>query len=102
MQKRTQIAVGIYQYVDQPQISTGIDYARHDVGELVTLTCEGVVRLSSTVNFLRINTLLESHAVNSPPTWPDSTTAWSARDINIDIQFLGEATNSTGEFIDAL
>ncbi len=102
IQKRREITVGQYIYDDQPQISTGIDYARHDVGELVTLTCEGVVRLSSTVNLLRIRTLLESHTVNSPPTWPDSTTDWSARDINIDMQFLGEATNSTGEFIDAL
>ena len=102
IQKRIQVVTGIFAYVDEPQISTGIDYARHDVGEIVTLTCEGVVRLAATYNFLRINTLLESHAVNSPPTWPDSTTAWSARDINIDMQFLGEATNSTGEFIDAL
>jgi hypothetical protein len=103
MQKRRQIAVGIYQYEDQPQISTGIDHARHDVGELVTLKREGVVRLSSTVNILRINALLESHSTSGdPPTWPDSTAAWSASDINIDVQFLGEATNSTGEFIDAL
>jgi hypothetical protein len=102
IQKRRQITVGIYQYDDQPQISTGIDYSRHDVGELVTLTCEGVVRLSSTVNFLRINNLLKRQPNTSPPTWPDTTVNWSASDINIDMQFLGEATNSTGEFIDAL
>jgi len=102
IQKRIQVVTGIFAYVDEPQISTGIDYARHDVGEIVTLTCEGVVRLAATYNVLRIKTLLKRQPNTSPPTWPDTTVNWSASDINIDMQFLGEATNSTGEFIDAL
>jgi hypothetical protein len=89
-------------WIEQPHISTAIDYARHDVGELVTLNLEGVVYLTTTNNVLRIMTLLEIHAVNSPPTWPDDTTDWAGRDINIQMEFLGTGTSTTGEITNAL
>ena len=89
-------------FIEQPHISTAIDYARQDVGELVTLNLEGVVYLSSTTELLRIYTLLETHAVNNPPTWSDSITAWAGRDINIQMEFLGTGTSLTGEIINAL
>ena len=91
-----------YTWIEQPHISTAIDYARHDVGELVTLNLEGVVYLSTSTTLLRIYTLLETHAVNNPPTWPDSITDWAGRDINIQMEFLGTGTATTGEIVNAL
>ena len=89
-------------FIEQPHISTATDYARHDVGELVTLNLEGVVYLSSSSELLRIYTLLETHAVGNPPTWPDSITDWAGRDINIQMEFLGTGTATTGEIVNAL
>jgi len=89
-------------WIEQPHISTAIAYARHDVGELVTLNLEGVVYLSSSSELLRIYTLLETHDVGNPPTWPDSITDWAGRDINIQMEFLGTGTATTGEIVNAL
>jgi hypothetical protein len=89
-------------WIEQPHISTAIDYARHDVGELVTLNLEGVVYLSSDSELVRIYTLLETHEVGNPPTWPDSITDWAGRDINIQMEFLGTGTATTGEIVNAL
>jgi uncharacterized protein YuzE len=89
-------------WIEQPHISTAIDYARHDVGELVTLNLEGVVYLSSDSELLRIYTLLETDTVSNPPTWPDSITTWAGRDINIQMEFLGTGTSFTGEIVNAL
>jgi hypothetical protein len=89
-------------FIEQPHISTAIDYARHDVGELVTLNLEGVVYLTSELDILGIFTLLETDTVSNPPTWPDSIIAWAGRDINIQMEFLGTGTSFTGEIVNAL
>ena len=93
-------------FIEQPQVSKGMQYLRFTQGEISTLRCQGPVYLANYFEVLRIYTLLEIGNIPSgggtgEPTWPDSTEGFRGLDITISMRFLG-VSESDNETVNAL
>jgi len=90
-------------WIEQPQISQGIQYSRNDTGELNTLRCTGPAYLSGTGDLLRIYTRLKIGSIPNTGTifGSDTTTDFKGNLININMTFLGNSS-SDNETVNAL
>jgi hypothetical protein len=81
-------------YEDQPQISSSTDYTKSGNGSLVSLVCQGCVKLSSTSR-LQIYTRTDVNSIPVNTTYPDtvSSGAWEGHDLVISMKYLGFQTS---------
>jgi hypothetical protein len=90
-------------WIEQPQISQGVQYSRNDTGELNTMRCTGPVYLSGTVEALRVYTKLKIGSIPNTGTifGADTITSFQGNLININMKFLGNSS-SNNETVNAL
>ena len=89
-------------YIEQPQVSQGVEYLRQVEGELTNLVISGPIYFSDTLDNYRIFTLLEQAGnIPSPPTWDNESTNAFGLGLNISLKYLGNA-NTDGETITIL
>ena len=81
-------------YVEQPQVSQGVEYLRHQLGELSNLTIHGPIYFANSNDNFRIFTLFNEEAASSPPAWDNETTNYLGLGLNISLTFMGKSLNN--------
>jgi hypothetical protein len=81
-------------YAEQPQVSQGVEYLRHQVGELSNLTIHGPIYFANTTTAFRIYTLFNEEGASSPPAWDNETTNYLGLGLNISLTFMGNSSSN--------
>jgi hypothetical protein len=81
-------------YEDQPQISSSTGYTKSGNGSIISMVCQGCVKLSS-ISRLQLWTRADVNSIPVNTDYPDtvSSTDWTGIDLVISMKYLGFQTN---------